>query len=532
MSDEPERCSPLRRYGWLLAAMALALVIQCSVAARSPVIAKDGTLYIRMARQLHRPWTTFRGQSQHPGYPAMILAAHAVTRPLGPEDQRQGWIAAARLASGICGLLCVAAVWLLTHRVYDLRAANVAAIIFAALPVVRQNAADTLSDAPHLLFYTLATWMSCEGLVRRRTIWYFAAGAASGLAYWIRPEGWSVVIVVGGMLLYWAIRDERTARREQLMGLAAFVLAAILVSAPYVAVSGTLSRKIADKFAPKGDVVQAVVQKQHHASGLKKIAPPTTAGLKASTTTKPRPPGRGYGRIEKCAAAFFQAWGALITEYVRRLHILILPLGLALFLRGPCVPERRSVAVIIALGLFQAMLLILLYIFGGYIDRRHIIPLAAVAMPLIAAGIIDLADRIRIPNSEFRIPVAALVTLLVLGMLPWSLRPLHREHFAQLEAAAWIRDRLRPGDQLVSNSPIIQFYAGAEDKVLEQGCDVQTKLTVDPALSARKYIVLDVGESENFDPHWLEFARSHCRLEHKVNGRGPWRNRSVLVFTQ
>ena len=51
------------------------------------------------------------------------------------------------------------------RELVDTQTANLAAIIFAILPVPRSIAADVLSDSSHLLFYLLAAWLAA-GAVR------------------------------------------------------------------------------------------------------------------------------------------------------------------------------------------------------------------------------------------------------------------------------------------------------------------------------------------------------------------------------
>ena len=79
--------------------------------------------------------------------------------------------------SFVCGLAAVGVVWLLTRDLYGVAVANMAAFIFAVLPIPRALAADAQSDMPHALLYLTAAWLACARLelgphraVRRRRV--------------------------------------------------------------------------------------------------------------------------------------------------------------------------------------------------------------------------------------------------------------------------------------------------------------------------------------------------------------------------
>ncbi len=263
-SDVSPTCSCWPRF-WLFLAMVAAAVLELAVAARSPIIAKDGIRFIRIARALERePRAVIQREDQHPGYPALIGLAHSlIPRDSGVQTQR-AWEAAARLPPMVTGVACVGLVWLLARTMFDTRIAAVAALLMVPLPLFRRNASDTLSDTPHLAFYLLAAWLACEGFAGsgsalRRAVCLVASGLVSGLAFWIRPEGLSVALmaalVAGG---WWAAgcvaawrrvascREQTAASGQTAYRLAWMVLvssAAAAVVLPYVALAGKLTSK-------------------------------------------------------------------------------------------------------------------------------------------------------------------------------------------------------------------------------------------------------------------------------------------------
>ena len=123
--------------------------------------------------------------------------------------------------------------------------ANLAAFTFAILPLPRANASDGQSDTAHMLLYLTAAWLASSAIVSGRLLPLAAAGLASGVAYWIRPEGLEVFCVALVCLVWSGLRAHWSWRR---LGLAGATLAGVtlLVAAPYP----ILAQKITSKQLP------------------------------------------------------------------------------------------------------------------------------------------------------------------------------------------------------------------------------------------------------------------------------------------
>src|SRR5579864_3971722 len=106
-----------KRYVILAAAVAVSALCQAYIVVRSPIIAKDGIGFIRIAKELVAdPVMTLRVEDQHPGYPALVLAFERCHQWLTGQDEFHAFIAGTRLASGTCGLLAVVFLWLFARR--------------------------------------------------------------------------------------------------------------------------------------------------------------------------------------------------------------------------------------------------------------------------------------------------------------------------------------------------------------------------------------------------------------------------------
>ncbi len=507
----------------LLAALALAALLEGAVAVRSPIIAPDGIHYIALARDLlAAPRRTMQIQAQHPGYPLLVAASHAALAR-GDTGSVEHWVWAARLPSLVAGVLGVGALWLLARQMFDERTAGVAAILFAVLPLARQNAADALGDAPHLLGYLLAAWAALAGLQTGRVVWFALAGTSSALAFWIRPEGASVAIVVAGLLVgkvVWGAPGERLRWATSLAAMLAF---AVAVSAPYVVLSG----KVTDKLRQKQNLSPA-------ATSLTKV-PRLAMGS--------RPAGvLPLAAISPTAAlvttsVLLQAGAELVEQYASQMNVLLPLAALGLFWTRSAAPRAESLRLVRSLAWFHAALLIALFILGGYIDRRHVLVLVALSMPWAAAGLLALAawlaDR---PQFAAR-PRAAgvwacrLVLAVSACLLPRSLRPLHEPYRPQLAAAAWINAHAAPSDPLIANSPYIAFYTQRQTEIYGW-----SDYGHPPPLAERvrgetaRFIVFDTGASEHYDPAWLEALNSQYSLAERFEGTGRAKRHTVLIY--
>jgi hypothetical protein len=477
-----------KRYGVLAAALLLSAAGQVFIAARSPIIAKDGMGFIQIAKNLAiDPAGTMRMHDQHPGYPAMVLGCERAFHWLSGRDEFQSYIAGTRLASGACGLFAVVFLWLFARRLYDERVANVTVLLVAVWPLFRLNASDSLSDTPHLMFYLAGAWLACEGLRSRRVAWFAAAGIASGLAFWIRPEGLVIAAATGLALVIEACRlflasgtrkrrgkaidlsastnqsappvSGPTGRLTPLARLAwAFPILALIaltattsaVVAPYVVVAGKVtSKKLPFRQPPPSA----------HAVAVASVEP--TPGILA----EPRPGGTlpdEFRRPSKLVGVVVLGLVELGRELAQGFYYLALvPLAAGAFAPGRQKPAQPMALLHILLMNGHVALLMLLYLTAGYISHRHVIPLVALMLPTAAAGTVWLADvaarRLAMAGSPRR-ALAIAVGIFYLGLVPKCFPPLQGAYLPVFKAAQWVKHQAKSGDSVLSTSGYVRFY--------------------------------------------------------------------------
>jgi hypothetical protein len=524
----------------LLAALILTAVLQVAIGLRSGIIAKDGMGFIRIADELRRdPIATLRMEDQHPGYPAMVLAGTYCTAWLPGIDEFNAPILGARLASGFAGLAVVLLVWLLARRLFDRRIADVAALLAAAWPLLRQNAADVLSDTPHLMVYLAAAWLACEGFARGRVRWFVATGIASGLAYWVRPEGLLVGLTAGLVLLIQLCRSPRQDRwRVAISGLA-LGLALTATAAPYVVLAGKLtSKKNPFNRTPPPLVVAAQT-----------IEP--TAGLLSEPLPGRKLPGeitRPASLIGACAAAVAELAAELAQGFY---YLLLIPLAVwALAARISATecrsyrrtdqrsvllrPEAGPARMIGALLACHAVLLILLFLTAAYVSHRHVMPMVALLLPATAAGTVWLAEQAASRVARLQSPeraLAAILAAILIGLLPKAVKPLHGVYSPIVEAARWVKDHGTSGDAVLATSGYVRFYSGMCGLLVgPEAPNLPIGLALAPGARPWPFIVLEVDE-RTFDRQQLCGPAGGYEqvLEIAAHPRKSWAK--VLVFS-
>jgi len=564
---ETNRCRRWNHAG-LFVALFVAAAIQSFVVVRSPLVAKDGLMFIRVARSLRDDFRlTIVLEDQHPGYPAMILAASWLVEHARLPVAVDPMLTGARLATGASGLACIALIWLITRRLFEAPIANVAALLTATLPLFRQNAADALSDSPHLMMYLLSAWAASEGLVRERPRWFVLSGLASGLAFWIRPEGLSAAIVVGVMLLGYLIFARRHLRPSIAAGsLMALAVSTLMVVAPYVAMSGKLTSKknpflqppqvatsLMNGAAPSGAAVSTPTTPSVSSTGVTPVtiatsATPSSSGISATPALatsvvpyelagagNPLRHGDEVGHIDSLRGRLAAAVVEFVEESLQAFaYILLITLAVGHLAPRRPRPLTRPFLLLWGLAGCHIALLGILYWTAQYMSHRHLMPLVAVSMPCVASGAVHLARRLGEwlqPRRSARWALPAVVTVLVLAIIPRSLRPLHEVYEPVVEASLWIKAHAVPGDRIVATSQYARVYTSLPGPLIGmEAPDLETAVAKAADRGHWPYLLLEV-DPERFDPRQVMHLGGDYRevLRLPTYSRGRLRN-DVLVY--
>jgi 4-amino-4-deoxy-L-arabinose transferase-like glycosyltransferase len=508
-------------YRGMVLAVAVAAALQLAVVARSPSVTADAIIFSAVSKDLAAsPIETLRKYDQHPGFPAMLLAGARTVQALGDHRDPESWMLGGQLVSFICGLASVCVVWFFARDLFGMAAANLAAFIFAVLPVPRSSASDALSDTPHLLFYLLAAWLASTGISKGRILPLVGAGLSSGIAYWIRPEGLEVALVALAWLIWTGFREDWGVRR---LGLATAALAgtALIVAGPYYVLAGKVtSKQLPFAKARAASLIAELKQPKPSDAAVPPQAATAASAPAATPAIAPAPVAAGAPTEPSKHAGSTRSWRPLAKAFmsfvnsgIQGFKWVFIPFYLLghieLFRRRP---DWLRLEFIWTLGVVHIGILLTVHLLSGYIAHRHLLPLIALAMPCTALGVIYvgklLANRL---GGRTTLATLATVGLAAAIVVPYTVRPFSREFEPVIEATRWVQTHAAPGTGIVSNSPYVGFYGTLPVAVLGH-----TTTSVDEALSVADnrahydYVVLHVG-AHDYRPEWLAQVETKYR---------------------
>jgi hypothetical protein len=534
----------------LVLALLTAAVLQAVLIARMPTISADGIIFTFLARDMAvKPIAAIRAHDQHPGYPAAMLAATRAAQWLGFREEPDCWMIGGRAVSFACGLLSVWVVWLFARSLYDTRVANVAAFVFAILPLARVSAADAQSDMAHALVYLTAAWLACSAIAGGRLLLLAGAGAASALAYWIRPEGLEVFLVALLFVALRALRSEMSWKRS-CASAATLVGVTVLVAAPYPILAGKITSKqlpfVKSQTAPTYVEQIAQVKPPEPSAGQPtetakragNVSPdvgapaPNAANVGAAPAPSPVEPQRRYtvGLILRLGCLAIVALAVSLCQGFRYVFVPFYLLG-----QREMVRLRTNgwvVALLWTLASLHLFVLVWVYFVSGYIAARHVLPLLPLAMPFTALGILYVADRLSgVTGLSFAKTEAATLAVCAAVVLPFCARAHNREFLPVIAATRWVQAHAAPGSGIVCNSPYVGYYGRLPTTILGPEA-----LTLDAALARGAagvrydYAVLHVG-AHDYRPDWLEQIQKRYRqVGLYPDPTSHQRPRTVLVF--
>lgn len=426
------RVAPRHVRRWLVGAVVVGFAVRLYLAWTAVTIARDGVIYVTMARSMAGDMAAAIAERLHFGYPLLVWLLHAVIAPLSDEGAVLAWQHAAQLVAVLAGTVSIALVYWLGYLVHSRRAGLLAAWTWALMPRVCAMGADALSDMPHLALVFGGLGALMVGLRHRRFGLLVVAGLCSGAAYAIRPEGGEIAAVAVGLIV---LMSGWTWPSRALGVVAVCGGFAVLGGAYIWAEGGAILSKKPWMFESKPAV-----------SAVGPLMLADAAGM-------PR-----------------EVVGAAI-ELVRSVSVLLHHTCLALAMTYVVLPLRRGLrrgwwrAPAVLIGL-HAVVLSFLHIRHGYVSHRHVLLLGAAAVILHAAFLVDVVRYLPRSVRRWRLD-AAVIAVLVVALLPRTLAGINGNRWHIREAAEWIRAQAEAGAPplIVAEHGLVPFYAGLGDWV-------------------------------------------------------------------
>ena len=355
----------------VLILLSLALCIGIYLIATTAIISKDGITYIKYAKKLNSGFVkTIKDDSQPPGYPSLILAAHKVTDLIHKNTSILSWIYCAQTIALTFRLLAITVLYFIAKHLFDDRTSFWSILILILLPLPARYGSDTLSDWPHLLFFVSGLFLLFKAGVNKRW-WIFGfTGLVPGAGYLVRPECAMLVIIGGlwlGLQLVWPQRV--MSKGHVLSVLVSLIIGFLAIAGPYMMLKGAIfPKKNVGRFSQSSKQLDA----DKHIS---LTAPETTLASQYTPLNFIKAFNKLFGNIGETLMWFFVP--ALFIGTYKKLKA-----------QKWYEPEKFC---IIALVMLYTSLMTWLYCNYGYMSKRHTLPLLIIPILYIPAGLQELA---------------------------------------------------------------------------------------------------------------------------------------------
>jgi len=492
---------------WILL---LAVGLRALAWVRIDPVAFDSALYFEMADLIRAGrWLEALAYPYPPLYPLLVAALQG----LGVGAESAGLFIAL-----VADLLVLFPLVALTRVAVGETAAWGAAFLWAIHPSAIRLGVQALTDAPTALLVAIALWAGLRGLDECRPGWAVGAGAASGLAYLLRPEGIEPALVLAALAIRRVEtaghRDEETssflsARHSKRPTLGkralrrvAWVVAPLagwaLVASPYVAYisleAGSLT--LSKKKSASGFLRSLTSPSKDPGEGRQDGRPAAvTGGQGAGENRDPANIGKGElqgeaiprgalrstsmekARVQLAGVGQAPRWTWLRSAatrtylfqkpFVNEIHPLVLFLGIvgawkARSERGAGSGRARAVLA----GLLALHLGVLIGLAAekgaSYLGAHHFFLMALYAMPFAGAGLAWsltwAGDRFRAPRW---LPAVALAFLVAVTAF-WLVTRRADRGVTVRPAAAWIRAQVVGTPVVVTHIAKLTYHARAE----------------------------------------------------------------------
>jgi 4-amino-4-deoxy-L-arabinose transferase-like glycosyltransferase len=408
----------------LIGLLAVAAGMLCTMEARTDLIFPDGLRYIDQAQKISQGALSdgLVRSIDHPGYPLVITAIHAV---LGGEDP-VAWERSAQAAAVLAGVLLVIPLYLMGIELIGPRVAWLGCLLVYLAPIPCRVMADAMSESTFLLFWTWGLWAAIRFLKAGALGWLPLLAGFGVASYLTRPEGLLLpAAMVATLLLTPFFRATRLSWTRWGVAVGFLVVAPLCLVGPYIIAKGGLGTKPAL---------------------ARVLGSAPRAPADSIDRTRPLDPNQTVGKTYLLAAK------GTLGAVAEAISIPLLPLvAVGLWRGGPASARprarRRLFLVLVAIGAILA--LVRLHVTCGYCTSRHAILLGLLLIPAAAAGLdwlLSMVPLLSLNPSHEQVRKPGLALLAVAAVyLAWSapglLRPINHEGAGYRLAGQWLVDR-------------------------------------------------------------------------------------------
>lgn len=422
--------------------LAVALCIGVYLLVSSVLMAKDGYTFINYAQQLEIDSAhTISKESQHPGYPYLILTAHKIVGLFSENTSNVSWVYCGQSVSLLFRLLSVIVLYYIGKHVVGGQYSFWSVLILLCLPNLAEYGSDVLSDWPYLFFLLFGLLMLIKGIERW---WLFGVvGLIAGCGYLIRPECAQLIVIGGAWLGAQFVLSKRSMSRTKLLyALAMLCMGFGLVAGSYMNAKGSIfSKKDVGLFSM--------------ATELTGSEPVLIANISAESFP-----------LQQIAKAIAKLVDNLGETFMWFFILPLLPGMIYVFRQRKWIEPKNFF--IFALIVFNITVMIWLHCRHGYMSQRHTMPLFVLLSLYVSCGLEILGRWIKLIIPSRRSAVRDgddrfwFILLFAVGIaicVPKLIRPIRSDKQGFRAAAEWIKTNTAETEEIAVQDMRISFYA-------------------------------------------------------------------------
>lgn len=434
----------------LILLFGFALALRLIMVKWTYVMANDGVVYISMARDLFSgDFAAFSRENSHPLYPLMLGAVQKIV---------YDWELSGKIVSAITGSLLVIPFYLWGRANIGERTALYSTLFLAVNPYHVRYSADVITESTYVLFFFLAVIFSIDAASRKKVSLFACAGLFIGLAYLTRPEG----IILLLPLMAWTLFIKFPAPKLKIAALSVLIVAVVIVALPYM----LYLRSNYGKWLITGKYDVSRITGMQESPG---VAKPVSPGTSAEDMEKQKhPAGKSARRLYTGIMNNLDHLAYLGKRFAETYHPLMTLLLLYGIVRKKIAwAGKKANIYLLAVLLIYASILFRMHMVYQWFDRRHILPLAVLALYWAGAGFAYLVESLKkYSNKEkgalnsHHGKIAALCLIILMAMiLPKSLKPQRVDKLSEKRVGIWLKETNIEPPSILTNIPRVAFYA-------------------------------------------------------------------------
>lgn len=437
----------------------------------TPVIGTDGYFFVKNS-QLYYDGQFLEGlrEAHHPLYPMLIALFNTA---VGDFET------AGKLVSLVFGTLTIIPLYFLTRSIFSHRAAIFAAFFIALNVAHVRHSADIMTESTYTFFFVTGVWLSWEMLRSTSTILPVLAAIPAVLAYYTRPEGLGICLVVipwAFILGFWEKKDLRPIYNAFM-----FTLVTAILVMPYVLFvhKETGIWHITKKGSAREIVGYEVAKKPSERESIDVKHERGDAERLYDWKEKGNYPMIGLyivGQFIKVCYYPFVPFLLLGFFTIRQdsggsqsILKYILNLRIALSSSHPA-----GEFFVISIFFLYFTVLFMLALSSYYVSGRYLLPLVALSAMWIGTGLERTAqylNKVNLRSFNMNPDRAAVVLLLVLAALtlPKATKVKRQNEVMQKEAGHWLKHQNDKKSPVIMGLQKVAFYADCSYVPLPDG---------------------------------------------------------------